>query len=50
MKISRLWMYATAGLVVGLLLENKTLLLKHAAELKARKLKNDAEKLLPHHN
>lgn len=50
MKFSRLWIYAAIGMITGLLLENKTLTMKQAADEKARKLKKEAEKLLPNHS
>ncbi len=46
MKMSRLLTYATAGIIVGLLLENTFLEVKQDTEAKARKLKKKAEEML----
>jgi hypothetical protein len=46
MKLSRLITYATAGIIVGLLLENTFLEVKSDTEAKARKLKKKADELL----
>ncbi len=46
MKLSRLFAYAAAGMIVGLLIENKSIIVKQKAKDKARKLKDEAlEKL-----
>ncbi|MBC7553890.1 MAG: hypothetical protein H7257_07915 [Taibaiella sp.] len=47
MKFSRLLAYGAAGIIVGLLIENKALILKQAAAGKARLLKKKAGDLLP---
>ncbi|WP_161499313.1 hypothetical protein [Flavipsychrobacter stenotrophus] len=44
--MSRLLTYATAGIIVGLLLENTFLEVKQDTEAKARKLKKKAEEML----
>ncbi len=46
MKISRLFAYAAAGMIIGLLIENKSIILKQKAKDKARKLKYGAADLL----
>ncbi len=46
MKLSRLVTYATAGIIVGLLLENTFLTVKSDAEKEARKLKKKAGDML----
>ncbi len=49
MKLSRLLAYGAAGIITGLLIENKALIVKQCAAAKARMLKKKAEKLV-HHN
>jgi len=46
MKIPRLLAYATAGIIAGLLIENKALVAKQCAAAKARLLKKKAETLV----
>jgi hypothetical protein len=46
MKISRLLAYGAAGIITGLLVENKALIAKQCAEAKARLLKKKAIKLV----
>jgi hypothetical protein len=46
MKIARLIAYGAAGIITGLLLENKALYLKQYTEAKARSVKKKAEKWL----
>lgn len=46
MKLPRLLAYAAAGMITGLLIENKALIVKQCAEAKARMLKKKAEKLV----
>lgn len=46
MKLSRLLAYGAAGMIVGLLIENKTIILTQIAEAKARMLKGKAQRLL----
>jgi len=46
MKISRLLAYAAAGMIAGLLIENKALIAKQCAAAKARMLKKKVEKLV----
>ena len=47
MKIPKLIAYGIAGIIAGLLIENKALIIKQCAAAKARKLKKNAEKLMP---
>jgi hypothetical protein len=46
MKISRLLAYGAAGIIAGLLIENKALIAKQYAGAKARMLKKKANKLV----
>ena len=46
MKLSRLLAYGAAGIIAGLLIENKALLTKQFAEAKARKLKKKTGEIL----
>lgn len=46
MKLSRLIAYSAAGIITGLLIENKALVMKQCAAAKARLLKKKAEKLV----
>jgi hypothetical protein len=46
MKTSRLLAYAAAGMIVGLLIENKALVAKQYAAAKSRMLKKKADKLV----
>jgi hypothetical protein len=46
MKLHRLLGYAAAGVITGLLIENKTLVAKQYATAKARMLKKRAAKLV----
>ncbi|MCW3123074.1 MAG: hypothetical protein JWQ38_2566 [Flavipsychrobacter sp.] len=45
MKLSRLFAYGAAGIIAGLLIENKALIVKQCAEAKARLLKKKVQKL-----
>jgi hypothetical protein len=49
MKMSRLLAYGAAGIIAGLLIENKALIIKQCAEAKARMLKKKAGKII-HNN
>ena len=46
MKITKLFAYAAIGIIAGLLIENKALIIKQCAESKARMLKKKAGKIL----
>ena len=46
MKLNRLLAYAAAGMIAGLLIENKALIAKQCAQAKARLLKKKAEKFV----
>lgn len=53
MKTSRLFAYAAAGVIAGLLFENKALVFKQKTKDEGRKIKDKARKLkdhLVHHN
>lgn len=45
MKMERLFAYAAAGIIVGLLIENRLLVTKQNATAKAREAKKKVEKL-----
>lgn len=44
MKLSRLLAYGAAGIITGLLIENKALIVKQCAEAKARMFKKKVQK------
>jgi len=46
MKISKLFVYGAAGIITGLLIENKALIAKQCAAAKARMLKKKANNLV----
>jgi hypothetical protein len=46
MKLTRLFAYATVGLIVGLVIENRTLLMKVRASKTARDLGKKARRLV----
>jgi len=46
MKLTRLLAYGAAGIIAGLLIENKALIVKQYAGAKTRKLKKKAEKIV----
>jgi len=50
MKITRLLAYGAAGIITGLLIENKALIIKQCAEAKARMLKKKAGKIIHSNN
>jgi hypothetical protein len=50
MKISRLFAYAAAGVIAGLLIENKALIARQYAGAKTHMLKKKAGKVLHHNN
>ena len=50
MKISKLLAYAATGIIAGLLIENKALIIKQCADAKARMLKKKAGKVLHRDN
>ena len=47
MKLSRLFAYAAVGMIVGLLIENQSMIIKAKAKARALKLKEDAADMLP---
>jgi hypothetical protein len=49
MKPYKLLLYAAAGIIAGLLIENKALLIKQSVNMKARRLKRQADKLVAKH-
>jgi len=49
MKMSRLLTYAAIGIISGLLVENKALIVKQCAREKARKMKKDLDQKLTRH-
>jgi len=50
MKAHKLFLYAVAGLVVGLIIENKALIMQQNIALKAKRLKRKTHQLLEKHS
>ena len=49
MTLRRIMMFAAVGVTIGLLLENKALLLQQSLQIKARRLRRQTRKMLEKH-